>query len=1359
MSNYTSTANLVLTVNGKQAQMMISTLEKQAKELEKDIAAAAAAGDKVKMKSLQRELNQANRLMDQIRGSAASTERVLSRLDKATPKELNKTLRQLKNELNGIERGSEAWNAHIAKIKALKAEMSALNEEMNPDEGFWDKLNGYWEKFQLGITAAAAALVGLIAAGKSAVSAFAEMEQEMANVRKFTGMEEEEVLALNEAFKGIDTRTPREELNKLAQEAGRLGKTSQEDVLGFVRAADKINVALDDLGKGATLTLSKLTGIFGDEKRLGTERALLAVGSVINELSQNCSASAPYLAEFSSRMGGVGSQAGLTVQQIMGFASVLDANNQKIESSSTALSQVIVRIYQEPEKYARVAGMDVTKFTNLVKSDMNAALIEFLSTLKKAGNMDVLSPMFKDMGETGAGAIAALSTLANNIEMVKAQQIVANEAFSEAVSIDKEFEVQNNTVQAGLDKAKNRVHELAVELGEKLQPVMRLAISSTTVALKTLSTVVDFFIKYRSEIVSLSVTIGAYVAIMKLHSLWLSRVAINTVLVDNTTKLLAASQRMLSGVFAVVRLGAATLTNTFAYFRNGLQVTYSMQERWRKSMAAMSFGSWIGLLLALGTAVAMLWRHFKRVAEEAQFVQNIRKEAIKKMGAERVSIDLLVAAAKNEHLALVERQKAIDKLNKMIPGYNAHLDKTTGKYRANASALNDYITQLTRKYELEGAKEKLAEIGKEKADARIELDNAKRDLANAQNTPMKWGGGMSSAFTVQNAGVAIRNEAQARVNRAQAKYDAAVDKEDRILHVYKDDLHRDAINNTETETVTQDPDPTPDPTPDIIPPGTSSPTSDRFAAEKEWRERQEAIARIAYAKGETDYISHTAKMGQILVEYYDKVLKHTDLSETERLSFSADRQEALKKQDEQAVASTIEQEEKQYSARLAELKQFYLDGSISKETYDLKTEEAELVHQDRLVKALKEGTSERAKAEERYTQLRIAQMERRQAEARKKEEEMAALKKEFFGDNPAERQAQYSSMEAALTEVYNRELAAAGNNAAERLRIEEAYEKAKLAIRKKYGLLSEEATRSALERGVAKSLEWLDSEGAKAITGAYDTIVSGMSSIFSQLNAMTQADLEMTTAAISRRYDAEIAAAEGNSFKVRKLEKEKEQAIAKAKAEANRKMFAMQVIQAVAQTAQNAIAAYGSAAAIPVVGLTLAPIAAAMAMAAGMLQVATIKKQQQASEAQGYQSGGFTPKGKADEVAGVVHKGEWVASQALVNNPRTRPLLEALDYAQRNNTIGSISAADVSRSITAPAVMAHAYAPPTIVNNTFNTSQPADTSAIERTLSRLNDRLNEPFVTVNTVSGDHGIQRAQEEYERLMRNKSPKYRR
>ena len=274
------------------------------------------------------------------------------------------------------------------------------------------------------------------------------------------------------------------------------------------------------------------------------------------------------------------------------------------------------------------------------------------------------------------------------------------------------------------------------------------------------------------------------------------------------------------------------------------------------------------------------------------------------------------------------------------------------------------------------------------------------------------------------------------------------------------------------------------------------------------------------------------------------------------------------------------------------------------------------------------------------------------------------------------------------------------------------------------------------------------------------------SSVFSVMNAGMQqyseyvsACAELETAKVEKKYDREIELAEGNSYKVKKAEKEKEAAKAKIKNDANKKMFAMQVIQAVAQTATNALNAYGSAAAIPVVGYILAPIAAAMAVAAGALQIATIKKQQQASEAQGYAEGGFTKPGRKDEPAGVVHAGEWVASQKLVNNPRTRPLLEALDYAQRTNTLGSITHSDVSRSITAPMMIAAQpqSTPAPAVTNIY-TSEGERNGDYAVIMKRLADRLDEPFVTVNTVTGDHGIQHAQEEYDKLMRNKAPKSR-
>ena len=217
---------------------------------------------------------------------------------------------------------------------------------------------------------------------------------------------------------------------------------------------------------------------------------------------------------------------------------------------------------------------------------------------------------------------------------------------------------------------------------------------------------------------------------------------------------------------------------------------------------------------------------------------------------------------------------------------------------------------------------------------------------------------------------------------------------------------------------------------------------------------------------------------------------------------------------------------------------------------------------------------------------------------------------------------------------------------------------------------------------------------------------------------------------------------------MKRIEEKKQKEEAAAKNKANKKMYAMQVLQAIASTAMGAINAYSSAAQVPMIGYILAPIAAATAIAAGMMQVASIKKQQQASEAQGYAEGGYTGAGGKYEPRGIVHAGEWVASQKLLANPQTAAIIQALDYAQKTNTVGSISPSMVSNDTTAAAAIARMGNPSSNNDN-----------SLDNTLQQLNRRLNEPFVTVNTMTGDHGIVKAQEEYDIYIRNKTAKSRR
>lgn len=1434
MSDINANATVTLTVNGKQAQNMLEQLKRQASDLEDKITKAAAAGDKVQLKKFQRELKQTRRQIGQIESATQGVENVMKRLDKASPKELNRTLKELKKSLNGIERGTDEWNKQCESIKRVKAEIANVNEELRETEkehvGLVDRINGFVDKWGNIIAGVAAVGTGLVMAGRKAVNAFAEMDAEMANVRKFTGLADDEVKELNEDFKRMDTRTSREDFNKLAEEAGRLGKSSREDVLGFVKAADQINVALDELGEGATLTLSKLTNIFGDEARLGTEKSLLAVGSVINDLSQNCTASAGYLAEFGKRMAGVGAQAGMTIPQIMAFAAVLDSQGQACEMSATALSQLIMNLFKEPSKIAKATGMDLDKLNKALKRSTNEGLVMLLEKLKSLGNMDVLAPVFKNMGENGARASQVLATLAGNIEMVKWQQEQATQSFEDATSVTNEFNVQNSTVEAELDKARKRVTELAIELGEKLMPVMKHVISTTTLTLKAMSTTIDFLARNKEAIIVLTSMVAAYTVAVKANAIALKAQAAWHAVCKGTAIAYHAVVNTLQAGHIAFNLVLAKLQGNWA------KQSSLMVDLKRKGLSlASGWGVLLAAAVALGYGIYKTLSKMNEMSASEKALAEVRQKGQEGIVEEKNKIEALIKVAKDEKLSLDDRQKAVNALNKIIPNYNAQLDATTGKYMENKKALDDYLNSLAKKYELEGAKDLLKEIGKEKAKLAMELKEADDAIEKDKriNASSNFVGGREGR--AMDTGAATYT-AHLKNNKAsiQRKIDEQNQKEHAIFDVYGNDLGKQAAAEINKKPVITNNGGGGGSVP-VVDDDKKNKKSDKFKAEQDWQKEQNALNkkaymegekdyeayvermeeieqeyyarilknkkitkeekaeaeanlaeakkkqsdrknspddwkateeaknRIAYAKGEKDYEQYTARMDEINVEYWKKKMNRSDVSAKDLLEAQAQYQEAMKKQEENATSASREREDKAYNAQLAELKQRYIDGLSDTKTYEDAVELLELEHLRKVVQLYKEGTKERLAAEKEYQNKVFANQ---QKIIQRQQQVKQQLKEEYFGANADERLTKYDSDMAALEQVYHAEVKAAGDNAAEKLRIEEAFEKAKLALRKKYAIDSIGVTKNGMEKANEKLANWLESDAGQAVTQSFSTVMSGMGEIFSGVSSLVQAELEKETAAINARYSAEISAAEGNNYKVAKLEKEKQAALAKAKNEANKKLFAMQVIQAVAQTAQNAISAYGSAAAIPVVGYIMAPIAAAMAIAAGMIQIAAIKKQQQASEAQGYAQGGFTPQGRVNEEVGVVHAGEWVASQKLLASPVARPLINALDYAQRTNTIGSLRADDVSRTIVGTGAVASPSPQPVIIQaptDNVASAALAQSAAVlsryEKTMSQLSKRLNEPFVTVNTVTGDTGIKQAQDEYDTLMRNKSPKSKR
>ena len=1564
MSNISDTATVTLLCNGAQAKKVIDDLKTNIDQAKKKVQELQDA--KASPKDIEKAKKEVRKLERQLEEAQSATENVrnaLENLNSLSLRDLDKTLHTLNKQFKNAKQGTEAYTELAAKIRAVKEQISAVRKELKESQSTWQRFQKWaldaWPALDLIKNWYDTAISTL----RGFVDAYAEMDQEMASVRKFTGMTEGQVDELNEEFKKLDTRSSREQLNMLAQDAGRLGKQSVEDVMGFVRAADKVNVALDDLGAGATLTLSKLTGIFGVEERYGTEQSLLKVGSVINELSQNCSASAPYIANFTERMAGVGAQANMTIPQIMGFAAVLDSNSQAVEASATAVSQVLVRLYQDPAKYAKVAGLDVKEFSELLKKDANEALILFLDTLNKAGGMDVLSPMFKDMGENGSRAIAALSTLANKIDDVKSQQEVANEAFREGTSIDTEFDVQNNTVATGLDKCKNAAHEYQVELGQRLYPLMSHFLSSSAAVARGLLTVLRFLFDHKLAFVNLTVAIIAYIAAIKASAI--------------ETRILAAETAISKAVFAswtaVVKLGSAIL----ALCTGNIQKARKAWLAFNTAIKASPIGLVVGLIALLISHIVQLTSKTDEYTKSADEAMKSATSFAEAMSKEKKEIDELFGKLDAAKKGTKEYNKAKEEIISRYGVYLQGLLNEKGEI-TNLALAYDRLTWAAQKSaqargvaeakknlqsafystvddKTEDLRKRLLELGMDDRNVTRIITSISSSLAAGQDIPseirkeitafktenmsqfatvfgkkdpMEFVQDMRKALTdyklrsakldsmdgrdfskvstedldkqiesikkalastspVDKVDISISMDSTEAAQRFKSQYNERTQyfgenpkdspllapKENTslltsgkqsvsTLDIYYSPVRSvdslsvkktkdgsasvsgyisraDAENLLRELTYEKDQRWTPGTQADNMPTGTgyeSAVISDKERKKQEAEKRREEIeahkefkqalddikgnraeaetkAMADRSAGLIDYRQYLERMREAELKYYEdasQLYVSHDLAEDEdHKTLLKKKQEADDKYNQQRLAlnkETIERiakiEEQEAAARynskevktladelqykeelltirynkLMDLQSLYLRGSKEWEQYEQQLQD--LLYKDHQEKqqAIIAKVAEFQKKFDKQSvadkyKLELEALELLYKEKKITEEQyqkwLRGLKEEEAKELPGAKPETAKSRVSNASKDYDRQKAELDKALAEGQISQEDYDARLTRIKNSLfdNIISplKDANSEWVSlmanmidswKDFADTLQDPDGDPLGGLEKGIKATSALMSAVFSQMTAFMQAELQIQTAAVEKRYDKEIAAAEGNSYRVAKLEKQKESEIAKLKNDANRKMFAMQVIQAVAQTATNALNAYGSAAAIPVVGHIMAPIAAAMAVAAGMVQVAAIKKQQQASETQGYSKGGFTRPGAVDEPAGIVHAGEWVASQKLLASPVARPMIEALDYAQRTNTIGSLRSEDVSLSITAPQAISR------IADGNPSAALMASAMASNAgVIDRLVRRLEEPFVTVNTVSGDAGIKRAQDEYTKLMNNKSPKSRR
>lgn len=529
MSISVDTVNLRFNVKPDYDQQQLQQLQSDLKDGQRELEKTRRAMDKLAKNGLKAMTKEQRAEYDKLSSSlskqAAEVHRNEMRmkewtrsanLSKLSISQLGQRAKDLTAVLNNLNPKSEEFGEYKRELDAVKNRMKELRSAASETQS---SLTSFVQNISYTATGLASILAlkdRVVSWADQYVQSFAKMDDAMTDVMKYTGQTKNEVADMNEEFKKMTTRTPREELNELAGAAGRLGIQGKENIVGFVDAADKINVALgDDLGEGAIDQIGKLTMVFGEDKTKGLNGAMLATGSAINELGASSSANTGFITEFTSRVAGMAMQAKISQTDIMGYASALSQAGVEGEVASGVFAQFVTKMFTDPAKFAKAAGLDIQAFTNLLKTDANQAILQFLEAMQQKGGFDQLAPMLKSLKMQGTQAIPVLTSMAAKLTELKEAQDLAAKAYEEGTSIINEFDNANSSAAAKLEQEEKKLNDVKVALGQELMPIIAGSINLGTTVLKIITKLIKFANDYKLVILALTTTIGYYTVAAK----------------------------------------------------------------------------------------------------------------------------------------------------------------------------------------------------------------------------------------------------------------------------------------------------------------------------------------------------------------------------------------------------------------------------------------------------------------------------------------------------------------------------------------------------------------------------------------------------------------------------------------------------------------------------------------------------------------------------------------------------------------------------------------------------------------------------------------------------------------------------
>ena len=459
-------AKVVITLDGSRVEEGLDKIRQKTREVVQEMENLSREG-KQNTKEFKEKVKAVNKLHKAEMDVVNATERInkyMKDLGNVATVDLRRAYQEgikLREGFKGSDKELQKLNADLAAMKAqIDKNTNATSAMTKAQMGFSGALSTTLKNLvaYAGVFAMFNRLKGLF---EDMVTKNREFSDQLANIRKVSGLAMEDINTLANRLATIDTRSSVQQLNELAYTGSKLGfgELGIDALEGFVKSALKVENALkESMGPESMTHLSKMVEVMGLIPKMGVEKAMDATGSAIFKLASTSTATGTNIVEFSKRLMGLANIAHITVPELLAIGSAADSMALMPEVAATAFNKLITAVQKQPNLIENALHIEPGTISALFQAgQMTDALVMIFEKMREKGGMNALmqSGVFKDLGSDGARLVAVMATMANRVDILQQHLQTSRDAFSEATAVAQEYAIQMETAAAYSERAAN----------------------------------------------------------------------------------------------------------------------------------------------------------------------------------------------------------------------------------------------------------------------------------------------------------------------------------------------------------------------------------------------------------------------------------------------------------------------------------------------------------------------------------------------------------------------------------------------------------------------------------------------------------------------------------------------------------------------------------------------------------------------------------------------------------------------------------------------------------------------------------------------------------------------------------------